>query len=727
MVFGAVLWAGCSSDPNQRKLNYLKGGEKYLQVGKYREAVIEFRNALQIDPRFAEAHYQLGRAYLELKDPKSAYRELNSAVALDPNHRDAQLELAAMFVAVRQYQQAQTILEKVLGADPKNIRAHMILAEKYTATRELPKAIAELKTLNELDPHRVEGYGALGAVYLAAGQVPEAEAAYQKAIDENPRAVQARVAMAEFYLSRGKPGDAGAALRAGCDLDAHAVLPRILLARLYVTTGRLDDAEKLYVQLKKVAPDNPQAYQALGLFYMAAGQTEKATAEFLAIAAAKPKDLAVKGFLVETLLNLNRFQEAARINQQILSANPSDPRGLLSQGRILLADGKYSDAEKALEKSIQSDDSSALSYYFLGVAQRSLGQSELAKASFSYALKLSPQMAEASVALAGLETKSDPNEALRLAGNALKSNPNLPSAYWESAQATMAKGDTREAEAQIEEALKRNPRSVPALATYMSLCMRQGKVPQAMQRISALVQQFPNNAGYHFLFALGYFSLKDVEKSETSLKQAMALDPKLPEAYTLLADIDLAKGQAEKAKADLRTAIAAKPQKVSNYMTLATQYEKEGNWGEAKKLCEQAHVIDPSAPVVAAELAFLYLEHGGDVNQAVSLAQMAKQQMPNSPITADALGWAYYKLGSADSAIKQLKESALKVPDNAMYQYHLGMAYMAGRHFDLARRSLQTALKNDPDFLDAASARAALDKLPKSAPPAAKRDGASRS
>jgi hypothetical protein len=36
--------------------------------------------------------------------------------------------------------------------------------------------------------------------------------------------------------------------------------------------------------------------------------------------------------------------------------------------------------------------------------------------------------------------------------------------------------------------------------------------------------------------------------------------------------------------------------------------------------------------------AFLYLEHGGDVNAELSLAQSAKRKMPDSLVTADALG-----------------------------------------------------------------------------------------
>jgi tetratricopeptide (TPR) repeat protein len=148
-------------------------------------------------------------------------------------------------------------------------------------------------------------------------------------------------------------------------------------------------------------------------------------------------------------------------------------------------------------------------------------------------------------------------------------------------------------------------------------------------------------------------------------------------------------------------------------LALDTLYEKEGNWERAKKVCERAHEVDPDSPLVANNLAYLYLEHGGDVNVALSLALMARQKMPNSPNAAGTLGWAYYKLGAPESAVVQLKECAQKDPNNPLYQYHLGMAHMAARHFDLAEQSLRKALLDDPNFPDAASARAALAKISK--------------
>ena len=63
----SLLFASCSfRNPNEQKRGYLNSGEKYLAAGKFKEAAIEFQNALQIDPRFAEADYQLAITYRSL-------------------------------------------------------------------------------------------------------------------------------------------------------------------------------------------------------------------------------------------------------------------------------------------------------------------------------------------------------------------------------------------------------------------------------------------------------------------------------------------------------------------------------------------------------------------------------------------------------------------------------------------------------------------------------------
>ena len=86
--------------------------------------------------------------------------------------------------------------------------------------------------------------------------------------------------------------------------------------------------------------------------------------------------------------------------------------------------------------------------------------------------------------------------------------------------------------------------------------------------------------------------------------------------------------------------------------------------------------------------------------------------MPDSPATADTLGWAHYKKGSYKSAIGYFDESLKKAPDNPTYHYHLGLAYVADGQVNEGKESLKKALSLNPGFAYAASARQALENLP---------------
>jgi tetratricopeptide (TPR) repeat protein len=702
------LLVACSQNAHQ----YLTSGESYLKAAKYAQAVVEFKNAIQKDPRLAEAHYQLAEAYLKLNSASQALRELREAVTLDPNNLDAELQMATLLMADRKYDEAKAIAEKVIAATPNNSRAHAILGERDASVHDWPGAIRELQLAITLDPAQVRDYARLAVVYFNAGQPTAAETVFKRAIEANPKSLQAHIDLGRFYFSQRRLPDAEAEMRAASQVEPGASLPRLLLADYYLAAGNLAEAEKVCIYLKKIGPGDPQAYRALGYFYRSTGQKEKAMAEFRALLTSKPKDSSAKADLIGALLDLNRVQEAAKLNQELQISNSGDAHALLSNGRTLIAEGKYLEAITALENAVKGDPQSAAGHYFLGVAQNALGLAGPAKSSFALALKLAPGTPEAEVALAEADARSGAyDEALRLSSGARQANPNLTQADLVAAEVALAKGDVKQGEQLLLAALERDPTSLPALEMLLRVYARQGKTQEAITRLSNLVSQYPRNAGLHLLLALGYFSLKDLPNSEASVRQAIEIDGRTPNAYALLARISLGRGSAEQAMIAYRKQIEVDPRQVSNYMALEGLYEKQGDWKEAEKLSERAHGIDPTSALVAANLASLYLDHGGNVNVALSLAQQAKQKMPDSAAVTDTLGWAFYKAGSPQPAVAQLTESAKKAANNPLYQYHLGMAYLAAGRSAPAALSLRQALKDDPRFAFAADARAALDKI----------------
>jgi tetratricopeptide (TPR) repeat protein len=713
----ALLLVSCSSNPEKEKAEFLASGEKYAKAGKYHEAVIQFRNVIQIDPRSANAHYQLALAYLKLKSVQQAYQELVSAVELDPKNTDAQLRLAELFLGGHKYNEAQKTLEMVIATDPGNAWAHTLLGEKHAAVQDWPLAIREFETAMARDQAQIENYANLAFVYSSTGRAAEAEAVLRKAAVAQPKSLETMIMLARFYYAQHRLPEAEAAIRAASEANPEAKAPRLLLAKIYIDAGRTAEAEQVCKELKYRVTDDPDGYGALAWLYETTGQKEKALAELQALAAGRPTDAAIKGHLTDALIELNRIQEAARINQEVLAARPYDARALASKGRLLIAQEKFGEAKTALEQAMASDSQSATVHYLLGVAESSLGDADSARRRFARALELSPKMADAAIALADLDANNgDWDDALRLSNQGLQTKPDSALAYTVEAKVSMAKGNRVKAEAQLRSALDRDPVFLPAIAALLDLQVGQGRGKEATERISALATQHLGDTKLRMLLALAYVKQGDLTKAEAIVKEVLGIDRNMQDAYAMLGQIRRARGAWDEAIAWYKRAIEANPKKVENYMALSGLYEKQDAWEDAKRVAEQAHSLDPTSPFIANNLAYLYLEHAGDAHTALLLAQQAKKKLPDSPIVSDTIGWAYYKLGLAEAAVGQLSESVRRAPGNATYEYHLGMAYLAAGHPGNAARFLRQTLASNPDSPYAASAKTALHSIPKFAP-----------
>ena len=96
---------------------------------------------------------------------------------------------------------------------------------------------------------------------------------------------------------------------------------------------------------------------------------------------------------------------------------------------------------------------------------------------------------------------------------------------------------------------------------------------------------------------------------------------------------------------------------------------------------------------------------------ALSLAQKAKQLMPEVDSISDTLAWVYYKKGSYTNAKSLLQDCVRKVPQQGTYHYHLGMVLMADGEKQKAKSELEAALKLTLPSTDAKDARQALVQL----------------
>ena len=85
-LLAAVFVLGACTTPEKAKANHVARGQALLKDKKFQEAVLEFRSALQIDDKLAEAHWGLANAYEGLQRYQEAFEEMRATASLDPNH-----------------------------------------------------------------------------------------------------------------------------------------------------------------------------------------------------------------------------------------------------------------------------------------------------------------------------------------------------------------------------------------------------------------------------------------------------------------------------------------------------------------------------------------------------------------------------------------------------------------------------------------------------------------
>ena len=79
----SVVLGACGSEETKRA-RFFDKGKALFEAGDYVKARLEFKNALQIDPKFAEAYYMLGMTELKEGNVKQAYGLFVKTVELDP-------------------------------------------------------------------------------------------------------------------------------------------------------------------------------------------------------------------------------------------------------------------------------------------------------------------------------------------------------------------------------------------------------------------------------------------------------------------------------------------------------------------------------------------------------------------------------------------------------------------------------------------------------------------
>jgi tetratricopeptide (TPR) repeat protein len=750
--------ASCSRDPNVVKKRYLESGNKYFDKGRYKEASIQYRNALKRDPKYGAAYYKLALVSLKAGDVGGAVSSLRRSVELipadQPDHWDAVVKLSEIYLAAgkgqKQYMdEVDTFTKELLKRDPNSFDGYRLLGDldysratdayKNKKTDEgqafLDVAAAEYRKADSLKPGQQGVSMQLARVLFAKGDFAGSETLYRRVIAKDKTYPNAYTELYGIFLFQKKPADAEQVLKLAFQNNPKQYGFLTLLAMHYYRLQRLDDMVSVLGQIKSHARDFDQAYLTVGDFYLRMGDGDSAIREFKeGIAKDVKKKATYQKHVIEVLMRQGKATEAAEINSQILKENPNDndARGLAAT--FLLDKGDIAKALAELQAVVTRAPDNPISRYDLGRAHAARGEYEQARQQFQKAIELKPDYVRAQLALAqlyisrgdfdaGLKTAEKAltydkgNVSARLIQSAalmgqkkfgdsrllldamLKANPGSPDVLFQLGIVNLAENRYKEAEDAFRRAYELNPANPRGLMGIVETDLAQNKTEEALKVLQAESDKAPGNLDLLLALAntavrAGKFDFAIQTYNRILAQRDKSAKP--GDIYLRIGETCRRKGDVNGAIQALQKARETLPDNVFVLDTLALVLDGASRKPEAKQVYEASLKVEPNNAQVLNNLAFLLAETGGDLDDALTKAQRAKQLSPGLYEISDTLGWIYLKKNLADNAIEIFKDLVSKEPSHATYRFHLGMAYSQKGDKTKALDQLKEALKLNP-------------------------------
>ena len=715
LLSAAIFLAGCSN-PEKAKAQHLAQGETYLKDGKFQEATLEFRNAIQIDDNSAPAHWGLARAYEGLERYPEMLDELRKTIAKDTNNLDARIKLGNYYLAGSRGRtdvigEAERLAKEILEKDPKNIEGHILMGSVLFQQNQKDKAFEELNHAVQLDPNRVESYLSLAKFHIANKTPEKAEELYKKAISVNANSPLAYTEYGKFLTQANRPTEAEAMLRKAVEVGPNDRTSRFVLASYYLVNRQLDKAEEQYKAMAALEPNKPESQVVLADFYAATNRIDDAVRVYQDILAKAPDYVQGRYRLGEILLAKGDTQGASNQVEEVLKKDANDRQALILRARLRAQSGQADGLKNAiadLNEVLKEDPNSRPALYFLAQYNFSLSQIDQAR-TFAAELEknypdyLPAKLMQLQLGLASGDQKAVDLQAtdllarldkaapdrdhsaqllrevrektlltrgtayMQLRNNAgarkdfeaaRDTNPNDPVVYNSLALVSLSENKPADAVNFFETALKIDGTNFDAINGLVTLYSRTNEVDKAHARIDQALASFPNNPSLHYLKAQAFGFQRNSQSAEAELRKALELDSNYLPAYSALGALYINSKQEDRAIAEYQKIIALRPESAMPYTIIGILEDQRKNYDAAIENYKKALEKDPNTIIAANNLAWLYaVTEKGNLDEAIRLAQGVTQRSPNVAGFIDTLGWVYYKKNLHSVAVEQLRKA----------------------------------------------------------------------
>jgi tetratricopeptide (TPR) repeat protein len=664
LVLSATLTLACTTGVDQARRHAARGDE-YYAADRFEAAVIEYRNAVKKQPRWADAYIKLGDAYTALDKAEEAYRAYASANELAPGNTRCYLGMGRLLHDAGMYNEARMRAELVLDRDPRNIDALLLYGRTLVRQSRFNEAIGAFNTALALDK-RPAAYAGLAQAKLGAGDAAGAERVYRAGVDENPRSVEAGVTLGQFLIGSGRVDEGEKQLLNAVRMNPQDELANRAIASLYATTGRRGLAEP-YLKAAAVRPRQKfRSTLALADFYIMERRFAEA-ADVLQPAAREPATATAAKVRLAEIEYETAPENAHRALDRVLKKTPTG-EGWALKARFLNRERKQDGALEAARTAIDLDRRIALAHYIAGTIELERKNYDEAEHAFREVLQLNRMTSEATVQLARTRLAAGhPADAISLAESA---GPN-PEARLTLARALIADGQIDRARNELRRLQSDNTKSPEPSVLLGSLDLERGDIPAARVQANQALMLAPESVDALLLAARLALAADDQAAAETYLSQVVARDPASFDGHTLLSQIYASRRDFDRARETLEALAAVDPQSAEARTAVGLVLQAAGRDADARRWYEQAIALQPDEPIAAHKLARLYASDGSNPDAAVSLGQIAATRLPDEAEVHDTLGWAYYRAGRLRLAMPEIERAIALDPREPEFRRHL--------------------------------------------------------
>ncbi|MBN1671000.1 MAG: tetratricopeptide repeat protein [Kiritimatiellae bacterium] len=405
-----------------------------LGLRRYREqdparALEAWRAALQIDDRYAELHYRMGRALFDLRrfaEARQAFvRALNEDICplrMPTDFRDALATVA------RERRVPLIEFDRMLDTLCRQARGHDSLGEEYFLDHVHPTiecheqlalrliealaregvvkpaaawspAAAERVAQHVLDGIDDRAHGAalatLGKVMNWAGKFEEAERLLNRSLAKTGENPGAYYTLGNSFASRGLNDEAMACYRKAIALDPDHAFTHNNLANVLLRKGQVDEAIAHLEQAARLRPDDIDPLNSLGNAYARKGRMQEAEACYERALKLDPRNSGVHYNYANALADAGRFDEALARYRAALKLEPRYTKARYNLGNTLAQMGRFKDAAREYRQILRYEPDNASAHNNLGNALAQLGSYRDAIRHYETVLRLEPDNASA--------------------------------------------------------------------------------------------------------------------------------------------------------------------------------------------------------------------------------------------------------------------------------------------------------------------------------------------